>query len=1015
MKITIFKRGISLLLCLMFATTVMMTASARYADDFDGSYEDLNCSEDDCDCLEPDNNRFKVVSPSSLTNSHDTVIFTGAYHEVLNYFNELGQTDGMPIVPPTKLKVEKFMRYTPYDDNDVVATLNGRQVTAYQVAVNAVMAGCFAEFMPVCIALVEAMGSEGYLDSVADGTLIPMAIVNGPIARQIGIDNTQGMTTEEVNIELARFIEFALNNLAGITANRSNSFGSIQPLVYSENDQACLNIGWEPYHVQQGYELNDSTVTLTSFSMWGNNVTPATDLADEIMKVIAWDITEKNLGALGSTDTETYANTKRTVLITPQVAVALSSLYKSKEALETDLVKTARRPMWMRTFAYYYANTAGVLTGRKSFTEVYYELVAEEEEDAKLTSSPAWMSGITNPQIETGAVMKMGNTRFLVTGDDSRNKTQVMPGGDGATVEVEFPEEWDSLMTSMTYKALAYYNLTGAQEQTITPPAEVPSVLTDGTYRVMDAASGANYMTAAGRMYYDSASHILYYYAYGASAKDQITLDPAEDEAFLAFIDGLGYNSSITISNQIITDAVIRFPSNAKKPSINASVLTAASFENVGLTLHASKNQSAAAGGVAQNGGTVTMSSSITSFDLNLDGTLVMGDSTVDGYVTLNGSTVTFNPYAGAGATAIIGTANTDGSYRTVTIVLRNGIYDMTYNTAGTLSVSSSAVYLNITGGEQVAFEKTDVQGVYALKKHFAAGQYGFKVTVGSTNYGGASFTNFCDRLLLTSSGADCTMTLTEENDYTFKFDSTSLKLTVVKDISGTVLEPTVAPSVVPSVGPNLALNGTIIVDSVNETYGGEGYLANDGDQETRWQSNSKGNGGEEAWIGCTWSTPQNVRNIVIYWELAHPSTGGFRVEISDNGTDWLPVPFATSRDTSNGDDYHVDTISLAETVTTKYIRVVCFNAFVNGLGAKENPSAYEFEVYGTSEGATLRGDTDGNGVVNAADLTALARHIGNIEAILERVLLLNADVDSDSAIGAADLTALARIVGRIG
>ena len=98
------------------------------------------------------------------------------------------------------------------------------------------------------------------------------------------MDNEQGMTTEEVNVCLGRFIEFALINLAGVAHNRSASFGSVQPLVFSENDEACLATGWQPYHVQQGYGLNDSAVTMTSFAMWGNNSTPATDWSEEIIR-----------------------------------------------------------------------------------------------------------------------------------------------------------------------------------------------------------------------------------------------------------------------------------------------------------------------------------------------------------------------------------------------------------------------------------------------------------------------------------------------------------------------------------------------------------------------------------------------------------------------------------------------------------------------------------------------------------------------------------------------------------
>lgn len=86
--------------------------------------------------------------------------------------------------------------------------------------------------------------------------------------------------------------------------------GNVQPLVFSENDEVCVDIGWQPHHVEKGYKLNYNVITASSFSIWGNNVTPSADLPDEIMKVLAWDITEKNFGALGGASPEVNALTQ---------------------------------------------------------------------------------------------------------------------------------------------------------------------------------------------------------------------------------------------------------------------------------------------------------------------------------------------------------------------------------------------------------------------------------------------------------------------------------------------------------------------------------------------------------------------------------------------------------------------------------------------------------------------------------------------------------------------------------
>ena len=775
------------LMALILSVAVPPVAEARYADDFNGSYDDLNCSEDDCDCLEPDNNRFKVVSPSNFPDTGCTVVFTGAYHQVQAFFEDAGQTDGLPVVPPTPLKLEKFMRYTPYATNCVIATLNGREVTAYQVAVNAVLSGCSADLMPVCIAMVEAMNDEEYLREISDGSRVPLAFVNGPVGRQIGVDNEQGMTTEEVNICLGRFIEFALINLAGVAHDRSASFGSVQPLVFSENDEACLATGWQPYHVQQGYGLNDSTVTMTSFAMWGNNSTPATDWPEEIMKLVAWDATEKNLGGLGGADSETYAETKRTILVTPPVAQALSSLYRSKEALSGDLECNARRPMLMRAFAYYYADTDGVLSAGKSFAEVYAELVAREAEGARITSAPAWLSGITNPKIMTGATLKAGNTRILVTGDASRNKTQVMPGGKSVTIALELPAAWNALLASLQRKALSSC-LLQAPDAVVTAPVNVPSVLTPGTYRILDPTTGSRYLTRGGRLYFDSTLNTLYYYPVGGSQSASTVLDSTIYADFIAYIENLGYNSSFKVSAGVVKDAVIRFSSNAMKLENNTVALTQESFAG-SLTLHANNTpNSNAAGGVAVAGAVVRISGTITNFNVNLDGDIVAGPATLPGFVTLSGSNVTVDVDAPAGATALIGVPNGDGSYRTLTFAMRaNGTYDATYNDSDTLSLAESAVELRWTeNGETTSesFAKTDVAGVYSLTRQCAAGQYAFSVAVTNVRYGsGTRIDEACDRLQLLAL-SNCTLRLTSTDYYTFRFDSRNSKLTLAQDVA---------------------------------------------------------------------------------------------------------------------------------------------------------------------------------------------------------------------------------------
>ncbi len=799
MKSKVLNRVIALALSLMTVISIMsipLSASARYTDaDIENkiSYHELNCREDDCDCLEPENNRFAVVSPSSLNNTHDQYIMVDTYQNVQKYFDEHGWTDGLPIVPPTWIKAEKFMRYTPYSDNDVVATVNERQVTAYQVAVNAIMSGCSAEYLPVCIAFVEALGDTAYLDSLRSGELTPMMYVNGPIARQLGIDNAQGMTTEECNIAIARFMELALINLAGL--ERTNAFGNVQPLVFSEDEQNCVNVGWEPHHVQKGYNINQNVITATSFSMWGNNITPATDLPEEIMKVMAWDITEKNLGGLGYKSVQDNANAKRTILITPSVAQALAKKYKSKDALENALVTNARRPLWMRTYAYYYANTGGALS--KSFSDVYDELKENSLEDAKTTASPSWMNGITYAEIDTVATMTKGNTDIIIQGDESRNKTQVMPGGVSVCKEIQLDENtWDDLLASMVvsivYKPLSDHYVTAVDNTVNLPTAsEIPTELQVTKQTTYTVAASATYAKSKNRIFYDAPTSTLYY-GDGTTAHT-VVLDTDKYADFITLVETIGRNGTIKLNNKnAITAVSVAFKTNKNFPDQNIVDYTDSTFKTVPLTIQAvSSTQSSSI-----DGAYITMSADITTFTADLGGDIVMGDSTDADFVKVNGTTVTVDSTAKIGATAVVGVSDGNGTYKTMTFVNSgDGSYKITYNTGNTLTLSASSYYLKGTFNNWEAtdaFSKTDNDDIVTVIKDIPAGTYTFKVhNAGADKWFGnaGTISDTANRWTMDSS-TDCTFKATG-GTYEFKYEISTNKLSVYHAQTGATPAPT--------------------------------------------------------------------------------------------------------------------------------------------------------------------------------------------------------------------------------
>ena len=124
----------------------------------------------------------------------DRVVFAGSFTEVNEHFVAREWSDGLPIVPPARARVEAFLRYTDRAPEESLGVLlpDSRAATIWSIAVNGVMAGCRPEYMPVLVALVEAMadpeyGVEHSGNTPGGETLI---ILNGPIIDDLAARRT---------------------------------------------------------------------------------------------------------------------------------------------------------------------------------------------------------------------------------------------------------------------------------------------------------------------------------------------------------------------------------------------------------------------------------------------------------------------------------------------------------------------------------------------------------------------------------------------------------------------------------------------------------------------------------------------------------------------------------------------------------------------------------------------------------------------------------------------------------
>jgi hypothetical protein len=133
-----------------------------------------------------------------------------------------GWTDGLPVVPPTPERVLRMLRGTTRAPGDVVAVMPPDLVecTVEKVAVNAVMAGCLPEHLPVVLAALDAACAEEFaLHGLLATTYFsgPMIVVNGPIARRIGMNsgvNALGQGNR-ANATIGRALQLVVRNVGG--------------------------------------------------------------------------------------------------------------------------------------------------------------------------------------------------------------------------------------------------------------------------------------------------------------------------------------------------------------------------------------------------------------------------------------------------------------------------------------------------------------------------------------------------------------------------------------------------------------------------------------------------------------------------------------------------------------------------------------------------------------------------------------------------------------------------------
>lgn len=211
------------------------------------------------------------AQPSELLKFQGEDLLMAAW-EMNRYFLDQGWSDGFPLVPATRPAVEHMCAGVSLDPQTVICHLEPAFgiASVEKVAINAVMAGCRPEHLPVIITALQCLSDPKMMLRnvlMSTGPHAPLVLINGPIAKELKINAKccalGPASISYANTVIGRALRLVIMNVGHNYPGQSDMDTLGSPLKYSlcvaENEE---DNPWEPFHVEKGYDKDTSTVTV---------------------------------------------------------------------------------------------------------------------------------------------------------------------------------------------------------------------------------------------------------------------------------------------------------------------------------------------------------------------------------------------------------------------------------------------------------------------------------------------------------------------------------------------------------------------------------------------------------------------------------------------------------------------------------------------------------------------------------------------------------------------------------
>ena len=264
----------------------------------------------------------------------------------LELFHAWGFTDGLPVVIPTRERVARMCAGAKHYALESLGNLAPRDgaATIQKIAINAVMAGCLPEHMPVLEAAVAAMRESDFNLIGMQTTTHPcalLAIVQGPVAAELGMNAGHGCMGPgtRANASIGRALRLIQQNIGGAIPGLTDKATQGSPAKYgfcfAENEAESP---WPPLRTTLGFTAEDSCVTVAAAEGPHNVNDHLSSSGESILNTIA-----QTMATVGNNNL--YVGGDHFVVLGPEHARVIADSGFSREDVQAWLYEHARVPV----------------------------------------------------------------------------------------------------------------------------------------------------------------------------------------------------------------------------------------------------------------------------------------------------------------------------------------------------------------------------------------------------------------------------------------------------------------------------------------------------------------------------------------------------------------------------------------------------------------------------------------------------------------------------------------------